>query len=197
MFDFRMVMLRGFRPGPDWSSLTFLQPVAVIQPLMAASTALPLRLAKIRCGYRLLHRAFAVVRPAALLLVCTGKHLRHPSDVNGSPEACNEPHGQAPDHIETLTGSGSSARAVALLKEAIELLSIERPAQLREQALIARPDRLMRLPEVMQLTGLRRSAVYEQMQRGTFPRSVEIGPRAATWSEAAVRVWIARCLEGR
>jgi prophage regulatory protein len=48
-------------------------------------------------------------------------------------------------------------------------------------------DRLLRLPEVQRLTGLRRSAIYEQMQKGGFPESVKTSPRAATWSEAAVQ----------
>lgn len=58
------------------------------------------------------------------------------------------------------------------------------------------PDRLLRLPEVQRLTGLGRSAIYEQMQRGTFPRSVKATVRTATWSEAAVQAWIADRLTG-
>ena len=51
-------------------------------------------------------------------------------------------------------------------------------------------DRLLRLPEVQRLTGLRRSAIYEQMQKGMFPRTIKAGLRAATWSEAAIQTWI-------
>jgi prophage regulatory protein len=54
---------------------------------------------------------------------------------------------------------------------------------------------LLRLPEVQRLTGLRRSAIYEQMQKGIFPRSVKAGPRAATWSEAAVQAWISKRID--
>lgn len=98
---------------------------------------------------------------------------------NGNPE-------QAPER---------TARAVTLLQEALALLSLE-DAVLARKEVAHQADRLIRLPEVLQRTGLRRSAVYEQMQKGTFPRSVKIGPRAATWSEAAVQAWIAKCLDG-
>jgi prophage regulatory protein len=56
-------------------------------------------------------------------------------------------------------------------------------------------DPLLRLPEVQRLTGLKRSAIYAQMQKGTFPRSVNVGPRAASWSEASIQAWTAGCLE--
>jgi len=86
-----------------------------------------------------------------------------------------------------------ASQAVHLLREALALLDAESGSSL---ASISKrpPDRLLRLPEVERLTGLRRSAIYEQMQKGTFPRSVKAGPRAATWSEAAIQVWIAERL---
>ncbi|KQW65079.1 transcriptional regulator [Variovorax sp. Root411] len=59
------------------------------------------------------------------------------------------------------------------------------------------PDRLLRLPEVERLTGLRRSAIYEQMRRGIFPRSVKAGRRIAAWPESAVQSWIAERMDGR
>ena len=68
--------------------------------------------------------------------------------------------------------------------------AVDSPVHPRQQS-----DRLLRLPEVQRLTGLRRSAIYEQMQRGIFPRSVKVGPRAATWSEAAIQAWIADRIE--
>ena len=86
-------------------------------------------------------------------------------------------------------------KAAYLLREALALLGNESAlatASSRKHA----SDRLLRLPEVQRLTGLRRSAIYEQMQRGLFPRSVKAGPRAATWSEAAVQAWISDRLDG-
>lgn len=79
-----------------------------------------------------------------------------------------------------------TARAAVLLQEALILLG--NTGALAHAS--GPPDRLLRLPEVQRLTGLGRSAIYQQMKEGFFPRSVKIGPRAATWSEAAVQAWI-------
>lgn len=87
-------------------------------------------------------------------------------------------------------------RAARLLSEALALLETERlPMQYLDAARTT--DRLLRLPEVQRLTGLGRSAIYEQMQLGIFPRSVKAGSRATCWSEAAVQMWIADRLAGR
>jgi len=82
-----------------------------------------------------------------------------------------------------------ASRAAHLLREALALLASDSDAAPFVGAKRG-SDRLLRLPEVQRLTGLRRSAIYEQMQRGIFPRSVKAGARAATWSEAAVQAWI-------
>ena len=75
-------------------------------------------------------------------------------------------------------------RAAHLLQEALDLLGQgSGPAPDRH-------DRLLRLPEVQRLTGLGRSVIYQQMRDGIFPRSIKVGPRAASWSEAAVHGWI-------
>ena len=81
-------------------------------------------------------------------------------------------------------------QAAQLLQEALMLLGVDSVQQMPLTPTRG-PDRLLRLPEVEHLTGLRRSAIYEQMQRGIFPRSVKAGRRATTWSEAAVQEWIA------
>ncbi|MBV7427332.1 MULTISPECIES: AlpA family transcriptional regulator [unclassified Acidovorax] len=78
-------------------------------------------------------------------------------------------------------------RAASLLQEALSLLSGSGPGSLPT---VSDDDRLIRLPEVLRLTGMCRSALYDQMSRGQFPRSVKIGPRAASWSARAVHSWI-------
>ena len=82
-----------------------------------------------------------------------------------------------------------ATKAAYHLKQALALLGSD-PELATLLSSQHEPDRLLRLPEVQRLTGLRRSAIYEQMQRGIFPRSIKAGPRAATWSEAAVQAWI-------
>lgn len=54
-----------------------------------------------------------------------------------------------------------------------------------------RPDRLLRLPDVMARVGLKRSAIYERMNDGRFPRSRSLGPRCAVWLESEIADWIA------
>jgi prophage regulatory protein len=50
--------------------------------------------------------------------------------------------------------------------------------------------RILRLPEVVERTGLPVSSIYEQMNTGTFPRSVSIGTRAVGWVEDEVAAWV-------
>jgi prophage regulatory protein len=84
------------------------------------------------------------------------------------------------------------SRATELLREAIGLLADQGDAS---SSLSRAPsDRLLRLPEVQRLTGLGRSAIYEQMSTGSFPRSIKVGSRSVSWSEAAVQAWIAKRL---
>jgi len=79
-------------------------------------------------------------------------------------------------------------RAVQLLQEALHLLG-QNPVQQPGLAAVQH-DRLLRLPEVLRLTGLGRSVIYQQKRDGLFPHSIKVGPRAASWSEAAVHAWI-------
>lgn len=54
----------------------------------------------------------------------------------------------------------------------------------------ANTQRLLRLPEVIDRVGLKRSAIYEHMQLGRFPRCVKFG-RAVMWPENQLNDWIA------
>ena len=53
------------------------------------------------------------------------------------------------------------------------------------------PDRLIRLTEVMDLTGLSRSTLYRKKRAGDFPESVELGERVVAWWQSEVRAWMA------
>ena len=57
-------------------------------------------------------------------------------------------------------------------------------------------DRMLRRKEVEQITGRSRSAIYDGMAAGTFPKPVKIGARAVAWPESAIREWIAERIEG-
>ena len=59
------------------------------------------------------------------------------------------------------------------------------------------PVKLIRLPAVEELTGLKRSSIYAAMRAGTFPGSVHLSTRAVAWRESAVMAWCAeRCKTG-
>ncbi|MET4027913.1 prophage regulatory protein [Marinobacter sp. MBR-99] len=57
-------------------------------------------------------------------------------------------------------------------------------------------DRMLRRKEVEEITGRSRSAIYEGMAAGTFPKPVKIGARAVAWPESVIRNWIAERMEG-
>jgi prophage regulatory protein len=58
----------------------------------------------------------------------------------------------------------------------------------------AHPPRLLRLPEVMGRVGLGRSAIYQRMSEGRFPRNRSLGPKCSVWVEAEVNAWIAEVI---
>ncbi|WP_150766968.1 helix-turn-helix transcriptional regulator [Pseudomonas fluorescens] len=52
----------------------------------------------------------------------------------------------------------------------------------------------MRLPEVIQVTGYKRSSIYQLMQKGKFPKPRPLGARAVGWSSEEVQEWVDSCL---
>ena len=51
-------------------------------------------------------------------------------------------------------------------------------------------DRLLRRPEVEEITGLSRSTIYRHLEQGIFPKPVRIGPRAVRWSLSEILNYI-------
>jgi prophage regulatory protein len=51
--------------------------------------------------------------------------------------------------------------------------------------------KILRLPIVLDRTGLSRSTVYLRVSEGKFPRPVSLGARAVGWIETEVEEWIA------
>lgn len=58
------------------------------------------------------------------------------------------------------------------------------------------PPRLLRLPEVMKRVGLRRSAIYQRMSEGRFPKCRTLGPKCSVWVETEINAWIQSVAEG-
>ena len=53
------------------------------------------------------------------------------------------------------------------------------------------PDKLIRLRDVLGLTGLSRSTLYRKKRAGDFPESVQLGERVVAWWQSEVREWMA------
>lgn len=53
------------------------------------------------------------------------------------------------------------------------------------------PRKLLRLPQVKDLTGLSRATIYRYVDAGEFPRPVKLGPRAIAWHASDIDGWIA------
>ncbi len=52
-------------------------------------------------------------------------------------------------------------------------------------------ERFMRLPEVEQATGLKKSAIWKWIQEGRFPKSIRLGAKTVVWKQSAIQKWIA------
>ena len=52
-------------------------------------------------------------------------------------------------------------------------------------------NRLLRRRLVEEITGLARSSIYRQMDLGSFPRPVKVGPSAVRWRESDITEWLA------
>lgn len=53
----------------------------------------------------------------------------------------------------------------------------------------AKPEKLLRLPEVESLTGLKKTTIYAGMRAGTFPRCIHLSARAVAWPESRIAAW--------
>ena len=59
------------------------------------------------------------------------------------------------------------------------------------------PIRILRLPQVCDVTGLCRSMIYLMEADQRFPKRVKIGVRAVGWLEKEVEAWLTRRIEAR
>jgi len=51
-------------------------------------------------------------------------------------------------------------------------------------------ERIIRLTEVINMVGLKKSAIYKKVREGDFPAPIKLGPHANGWLESAVQSWI-------
>jgi prophage regulatory protein len=57
---------------------------------------------------------------------------------------------------------------------------------------VVKRDRLLRLPDVERIAGIRKSTIYGLMAQvpPAFPRCVQVTPRCVAWPESAVLQWV-------
>ena len=58
-------------------------------------------------------------------------------------------------------------------------------------------DRFMRLPEVKKITGVSGGTIYNWMHKGTFPKSMSLGPQIVVWLASDVDKWLKEKIEKR
>lgn len=51
-------------------------------------------------------------------------------------------------------------------------------------------SRILRLPAVLQATGLSKASVYLGIRNGNFPPPVKLGARAVGWPESTIADWV-------
>lgn len=65
-----------------------------------------------------------------------------------------------------------------------------------QSQLVLRPIKALRLPQVLEKTGLSRTHAYRLIQSGKFPHGYKISERVTVWNEADVNAWLADKFEG-
>ncbi len=51
-------------------------------------------------------------------------------------------------------------------------------------------ERLLKLPEVIQVTGMSKSAIARKEKAGEFPKRIKLGARSMAWSETEINAWV-------
>ena len=51
-------------------------------------------------------------------------------------------------------------------------------------------SKILRMPEVCELTGLGKSTIYKKLSEGSFPAPVRLGPRAMGWMTRDIVGWL-------
>jgi prophage regulatory protein len=63
------------------------------------------------------------------------------------------------------------------------------PTPVRRPPVAADAYALLRLPTVLQLTGLKKTTLYGLIRRNGFPRPVQLTDRLVAWRSAEIEVW--------
>lgn len=50
--------------------------------------------------------------------------------------------------------------------------------------------KILRLPDVINITGLSRSSIYQKIADGEFPKQINLGSKSVGWIESDIQNWI-------
>ncbi len=50
--------------------------------------------------------------------------------------------------------------------------------------------KLLRLRDVIKMTSLTRTTIYNYMSEGKFPKNIHLGPKISVWIEREIQEWI-------
>ncbi len=56
--------------------------------------------------------------------------------------------------------------------------------------------RFLRLPDVKQIVGYGRTAIYQKIKAGEFPKPYALGARAVAWLSDDIDLWIESRIQG-
>lgn len=51
-------------------------------------------------------------------------------------------------------------------------------------------NKILRLPEVIEMVGLSKATIYSFMRNGSFPRNVSLGANSTGWVKSEILDWI-------
>ena len=57
--------------------------------------------------------------------------------------------------------------------------------------------KIIRLPKILEITGLSKGSIYLKMKNGEFPKSVALGPNSTGWIESEVSDWLNNLMKNR
>ena len=64
--------------------------------------------------------------------------------------------------------------------------------------IITPPLKMLRLPQVLDRTGLSRSSIFNLIKKGVFPRQIQLAPRTVAWNQSDINDWlVSRIRESR
>ncbi|HJN35703.1 MAG: helix-turn-helix transcriptional regulator [Prochlorococcus sp.] len=57
--------------------------------------------------------------------------------------------------------------------------------------------RFLRLAQVMAMTGVGKTFIYSHMEKGTFPKQIQLSERSVVWSEKDIVEWMQAKIQSR